>query len=322
MKIKYIAELCQNHLGKFKNVERMVEDCAFYGAKILKLQYIHAKNLSYRPEFDLGVKIKNKILTIKRPYKNEFERLKKLELSDKEIKKFVKVCEKNKVEPSITCFVREDVKKLKDLGFNTIKVASYDCSSFQLIREISENFNNIIISTGATYDDEIKKTFNILKLNNKNFSFLHCVTIYPTTFEHLHLDRIKFLKKYSKNIGYSDHSRSDGNLRNAASMAAIYFGAKIIERHIRILDANDTKDGPVSIQPKDIGEVIKFSKLSKNEQKHYLKEKGLNFNLLKGKKTRPLSDEELLNRNYYKGRFTSYSKINKRPIFNWDETPI
>ena len=50
-------------------------------------------------------------------------------------------------------------------------------------------------------------------------------------------------------------------------MAAIYFGAKIIERHIRILDIKDTKDGPVSIQPKDIGEVIKFSRLVKNDQR-------------------------------------------------------
>ena len=51
-------------------------------------------------------------------------------------------------------------------------------------------------------------------------------------------------------------------------MTAIFFGAKIIERHIRILGINDSKDGPVSIQPKDIGEVMKFSKLSKKDQKN------------------------------------------------------
>ena len=61
-----------------------------------------------------------------------------------------------------------------------------------------------------------------------------------------------------------------------------FFGAKIIERHIRILDIDKSKDGPVSIQPKDIEEVIKFSKLSKKDQKKYLKNKGLNLNLLKG----------------------------------------
>ena len=45
-------------------------------------------------------------------------------------------------------------------------------------------------------------------------------------------------------------------------MASIYFGAKIIERHIRILGPKDSKDGPVSIDPKDIGEIAKKHKLS------------------------------------------------------------
>ena len=44
MKIKYIAELCQNHLGKIKNIESMVEKCAFHGADVIKLQYILSKN--------------------------------------------------------------------------------------------------------------------------------------------------------------------------------------------------------------------------------------------------------------------------------------
>ena len=40
MSIKYIAELCQNHLGKIDNIEKMVEECAFYGAKII---FLHGK---------------------------------------------------------------------------------------------------------------------------------------------------------------------------------------------------------------------------------------------------------------------------------------
>ena len=173
MTINYIAELCQNHLGKIENIEKMVEECAFYGAKTIKLQYILAKNLSHRSEFDFGLKNK-KDHYHKRPFKDEFKRLKKLELNDGEIKKFIKICERNKVEPSITCFARENIQKLKDLGFKTIKIASYDCGSFQLIRELSDKFNNLIISTGATYDGEIKKTYDILKKRKKVFISALC----------------------------------------------------------------------------------------------------------------------------------------------------
>lgn len=322
MKIKYIAELCQNHLGKIKNIEQMVEKCAYHGANIIKLQYILSKNLSHRTKFDFGLKNKKKQIIIKRPYNLEYKRLKKLEISDSEIKKFIKICEKNNVKPAITCFARENINRLKDLGFEEIKIASYDCGSYQLIRDVSKKFKNLIISTGATYDDEIQKTYEILKKNNKNFSFLHCVTIYPTPLKQLNLSRIEYLKKYTNSIGYSDHSSSQGKLKNIASKAAIYFGATIIERHIRLLDIENSKDGPVSIEPKDIEEVINFSKLSKSDQKNYLSEFDLDLNLIKGKKIRKLSDQELLNRDYYRGRFVSFSKKTKRPIYNWDETTI
>ena len=55
-----IAELCQNHLGKFENIKKMTERCAENGAKVIKLQFIYTKNLTYRPEFENGIKIKNK----------------------------------------------------------------------------------------------------------------------------------------------------------------------------------------------------------------------------------------------------------------------
>ena len=55
-KVNFIAELCQNHLGKTKNVEKMLAQCAYYGAKTVKLQYIYAKNLSFRPRFENGIK--------------------------------------------------------------------------------------------------------------------------------------------------------------------------------------------------------------------------------------------------------------------------
>ena len=41
---------------------------------------------------------------------------------------------------------------------------------------------------------------------------------------------------------------------------------------------------------------------------------------MKGNFTRELSEEELLNRDYYQGRFVS--KVNGKKFFNWDETEI
>ena len=84
--------------------------------------------------------------------------------------------------------------KIYNLGFRNVKVASYDCSSFQLLRELSEKFDELIISTGATFDDEIEKSVKILNKNKTKFTLLHCITLYPTPLNFLNLARIKFLK--------------------------------------------------------------------------------------------------------------------------------
>ena len=323
--LTYIAELCQNHMGKEKYVDEMLEKCAISGADIVKLQFIYAKSLSFRPEFEEGYSIGNKVVTIKRPYKAEFSRLRKLELPLSFYKKFIKRCKYFGVKPMITCFTREDVKKIHDLGFRNIKVASYDCGSFPMIRDICKKFKNVFISTGATYDDEIKKTKLICKQYKINPIFLHCVTIYPTLPKNFNLSRISYLKKLSKNVGYSDHSPSINLKKNFASMAAIYFGAKYIERHITILEHNKTKDGVVSINPEEIKEIKYFSSLTKSEMKKYLFEKfKINMRQVKGKSNRKLSDPEILNRNYYRGRFSSKVIMNQqtRDLFNWEEESL
>ena len=77
---KFIAELCQNHLGKSDVVLKMIDQCVENGADIIKLQNIFAQDLVERYEFETGFKKKNKTLCIQRPYLKEFKRLKKLEL--------------------------------------------------------------------------------------------------------------------------------------------------------------------------------------------------------------------------------------------------
>jgi|TARA_B110000483_G_scaffold224075_1_gene282522 sialic acid synthase SpsE len=317
--MKFIAELCQNHNGSYKNLKKMTIECAKSGADIIKLQYIMSNTLSFRPQFEEGLKKGKQIISIKRPYLEEVKRLKKLEIKNSDLKKFVKLCNSLNVEPAITCFTRQDVNIINKIGFKTVKIASYDCASFQLLRDVKNKFNKIIVSTGATFDNEIKKAANILK--GKNFTFLHCVTIYPTPLESVNLERINFLKKFTNKVGFSDHSLGFIKNRNLASMMAVYLGAEYIERHITILDKDKTKDGKVSIQPEDIRKIKTFSSLSKSKQLNFLK-KNFEFNIerLRGHKYRKLTKEEILNRDYYKGRFIS--KIGSREIYNWEEVNL
>ena len=328
--MKIIAELCQNHNGQFNILKEMVKSAVNAGATHIKIQHIIPEILNYRARHEEGLIINGQTKSIKRPFSNEYKRLSGLVLDDDQIREFISICENEGVKPLTTCFSRRDVKKIKDLGFNEIKVASYDCSSYQLIRELSQNFSHLYISTGATYDDEVSYAASILRNHAKSFSFLQCTTIYPTPLNLLNLSRMNFLKSLLKDkneIGFSDHSSSLEH-PNLASMLAIYHGAKIIERHFSILPKGDTKDGPVSINEKNLSELTNFSLLERKEQFAKISDMGFSPNDFceSTYKNKGLSNEELLNRDYYKGRFTTVisrdNNIPKRVISNNEEIPI
>ncbi len=320
--IKIIAEFCQNHNGDFDLLKRMVEWAAIAGATHGKMQTIYADTVAYRPQFEDGLIQEGVVRAIKRPYRDEVKRLSGLEISEEETVDFIKICKENGLIPMTTCFTRSHVKHLSELGFNSIKVASYDCASFPLLRELKNKFDEIVVSTGATYDDEIIQAANVL--SDVNYSFLHCVTLYPTPLNAMHMARMEWLKQFTSSVGYSDHSLVS-ETKLIASKAALALGAELIERHFTLLKPNESRDGPVSINQEQLKELVDFSKLSINERLDKLDNEHQNWRMVLGEKRRTLSDSELLNRDYYRGRFASPRKdtVNgTRMINNWEEVAL
>ena len=327
MTIKVIAELCQNHNGDKDLLINMIDEASNAGATHIKIQHIKPEYLNFRPKHENGICINGIQKSIKRPFKDEYDRLSKLTLNDELISLFIKTCINKKVIPLTTCFIRADIPHIINQGFKEIKVASYDCASYQMLRELSPNFDHIYVSTGATFDREVIYASSILKKYAKNFSLMQCTTIYPTQLSQINLDRLKFLNNLSENFGFSDHSSTDKEPL-IASKLALYHGAKIIERHFTVLRSDETKDGPVSINPAELNELVQFSKLTKEEQYKKLKNQNINPNefVTNSYKDKGLSEVELLNRDYYKNRFIS--PISRKGIYpkeyltNCEETPL
>lgn len=114
-----------------------------------------------------------------------------------------------------------------------IKVASRDLTNIPLLQAIGRTDVPVILSTGMHGLTELNRAINTIGHNN--ISILHCVSCYPTNYEDMNLNAIKFLKQYynyNYRIGFSDHTF--GTLGPAIAVA---HGARIIEKHIT-LDKN------------------------------------------------------------------------------------
>ena len=311
---KIIAELCQNHNGDVNILKDMIWRAADSGASHVKIQTIFSEDLTFRERFEDGVTSNGIVQSIKRPYSPEFERLRKLDLGFDTHALFIDECSSAGVIPLTTVFNRSRLESIIKLGFKEIKIASYDCASFPLINDLKNKFNHIYVSTGATHDSEIETTADIL--SDQNFSFLHCVTIYPTPVDKLNLNRIDYLRQFTDSVGFSDHTRPSQHGINP-DIVALWKDADVIERHFTILDSSQTKDGPVSVNPEQLKNIVDYSKYNHDELSK-LVENIPDYDKMLGSKTHSLSEEELLNRDYYRGRFAS--KINGKTIYNWEES--
>ncbi len=320
MKTNIIAELCQNHLGDRKLLKKMVEECSKAGVDYCKIQSMRVEDLTFRQRFETGEIKKNKVITIKRPYRPEYERLKPLDLSDDDHRYFIDLCKENNVLPLTTAFTRNRVEFLSSLdwGHKKIKIASFDCRSKPLLKDLVDaGFDHLIISTGSTYDYEIEETADFLNSLGCNFSFLHCVSIYPTPIEHGHLNRIDYLRSLTKSVGFSEHSNYENDGLKLSTMA-LTKNIEWIERHYTSIEKSKTKDGPVSLNYDQMKELVDIAKLNADDLNKKIKQNISNQEVKKilGLRKRELSDPEKLSRDYYHGRFAS--KINGKIVYNWE----
>lgn len=312
-----IAEFCQNHKGDRQILGEMIHAAVEAGADFAKIQTIRARELAFRERFEAGLTENGSVRCIKRPYQPELDRLRPLELDEETHVWFGDECRKAGIQPMTTVFTRGAVDFVASLGWPAVKVASYDCASFPLLEELCERFDRLFVSTGATYDDELADAASIL--TRRQFTFLHCVTIYPTPLDQLHLARMNYLRRFTPSVGFSDHTLTsrDGLKASAAALAC---GSNVIERHFTILPPDQTRDGAVSITPGQLRELVALSRLPATELREYVREHIPESAAMMGDEQRELTEIEQLNRDYYRGRFTT--RVGDRQVFNWDDAPI
>jgi N,N'-diacetyllegionaminate synthase len=275
--MKLISELCQNHNGNLETLESMIKTAAVC-SDIVKIQTIYASNLTYRENYEDY-----------RPYEPEYERLKGLELSRKDEELFIFKCMEYGVESMTTIFVPQHAPRFNELGYDNLKISGYSIPAFDYGKKLKAfKFKRLFFSTSSLSLEEIKLTIKNLNEMGIEYYMMQCTCIYPTPLDRLNLQNIDFYRALGvKNVGLSDHSNPHED-KLLSSKLAIFQGIDVLERHFTILDINDTRDGKVSVTPKMLSNLRKFSKMSKEDQYRELNK----FN-----------DQQIFNHDYYRERF-------------------
>tara|TARA_R100001509_G_scaffold25136_2_gene13187 strand:- start:4212 stop:5045 length:834 start_codon:yes stop_codon:yes gene_type:complete len=276
--MKIISELCQNHNGNLETLESMIRTAA-KNSDILKIQSIKADTFTKREEYEEF-----------RPFKDEYDRLKGLELSKEDEEYFIFKCMEYGVDSMTTIFTPRHKDYFNEIGYTNLKLSGYSIPAFDYGKKLKDfNFKKLYFSASSLTLDELSLTIKNLRELNIDFCLLGCTCVYPTPLEKANLQNLPFYKFYFNldEIGYSDHSNPyEDNL--LTTKLAIFQGADVIERHFTILDKDSTRDGKVSINASMLSELKRFSKLNKSDQYDELNK---------------FTEQQIFNHKYYRGRF-------------------
>jgi N,N'-diacetyllegionaminate synthase len=148
-------------------------------------------------------------------------------------------------------FSIEAVDLLLELGVDTIKIPSGEVSNLPLLDYIAKTSKKILLSSGMSSWEELDTAVNIFKGNNE-LVVLQCTSEYPCLPENSGINlMVEMRQRYNCNVGFSDHT-----LGIAVPIAAVAFGAKVIEKHFTLSKHMYGSDAKNSIEPAEFRQLV------------------------------------------------------------------
>jgi sialic acid synthase SpsE len=243
-----VAEAGVNHDGNEDAAHRMIETALAAGADAIKFQAFRATDLVTADADTAGYQ-KNATGAA-----SQRKMLESLELPADTFARLVRHCRRDGIEFLATPFGTGELRMLRDLGARAIKIASTDLNNLPLLDEVVATELPIILSTGASYVEELDETVDRLRDRGagNRLILLHCVSSYPTPWAEANLKRIDRLRsRYGVPTGFSDHTESvqTGGLAVAA-------GACAIEKHFTLDRTLPGPDQALSLDPPALATYI------------------------------------------------------------------
>ena len=246
MKKTYIiAEIGINHNGCLDTAKRLIDVAHVAGCDAVKFQKRnpevcvpeHQKNIMRDTPWGTMTYLEYK-------YKVEFEKEQYDEID--------RYCKEKGISWSASPWDLDSLEFICQYDTPFIKIPSAMLTNVDLLEKSAQTGKKVILSTGMSTMEEVKQAVICLLGQNCDFALLHCNSAYPAPLEDLNLSCIKTLKdKYKCEVGYSGHE-----FRLGTTVAAIYLGATILERHITLDRTMWGSDHLSSVEPQGLIKLV------------------------------------------------------------------
>ncbi|MBP3295737.1 MAG: N-acetylneuraminate synthase [Lachnospiraceae bacterium] len=243
-----IAEAGVNHNGEVEQALRLCEAAKESGADVVKFQTWITEKLLTTKVAQAAYQIDNTGIV-----ETQFDMLKKLELSQEDFRKIKEYCDEIGLVFASTADEQDSLDFLLDLGIPFIKIGSGEIGNVPYLRYMGTKGVPVILSTGMSGLGEVEQSIQALREGGaKEITLLHCTSNYPCEAVNVNMKAMHTLRNaFRLPVGYSDHT-----LGAEAAIAAVAYGATVIEKHFT-LDRNlPGPDHAASTEPEDFKKMV------------------------------------------------------------------
>jgi len=241
-----IAEVGINHNGDLAVAKALVDAAVDGGADAVKFQKRKLKE-TYREEIIDQPRHGEQGLQYIVPLLIEFE------LTDDQFRELFEYCRSRQITAMCTPWDRASVDFLETCDLAAYKIGSPDLTNFPLIEYVAATGKPMLLSTGMSTEEEVRRTLAFLEQHNAEYALFHCVSTYPAAPEEINLRFMERLREWSRRpVGYSGHDTG-----TAISLAAVAMGARLLERHLTLDRTMRGPDHKASLEPAAFAEQVR-----------------------------------------------------------------
>lgn len=254
MKKTYIiGEIGINHNGDIGIAKRLIDIAAVAGCDAVKFQ-------KRNPDVCVPEHQKSVIRDTPWGEMTYLDYKYRVEFGKSEYDEIDRYCKEKGIAWSASPWDVDSLEFLSGYDIPFIKLPSAMLTNDELLEACVATGKKVIFSTGMSTLEEINHAVSVLrnakeKYNNPNtIGLLHCNSTYPAPIEELNLSGVKTLIDMYPDfeIGYSGHE-----FRLGTTVAAVYLGAAIIERHITLDRTMWGSDHMASVEPQGLIKLVK-----------------------------------------------------------------
>ena len=238
-----VAEIGINHNGSLETAKQLIDAAVAAGCNAVKFQkrsievVYSAEELARSRDSPFGV--------------TNGDLKRRLEFGADQYAEIDRYCAGKNIIWFASCWDEASVDLIEQFKPPCYKIASASLTDDNLLRHHRKTERPLIISTGMSTLEQIDHSVEVS--GRHDLILLHATSTYPSAIAELNLRAIPRLReRYKVPIGYSGHE-----VGLYTTLAAVVFGACVVERHITLDRAMWGSDQAASVEPQGFARLVK-----------------------------------------------------------------